>query len=177
MDWIPAISENLPTKSAEEEIWAMLLELQLKCGPPPPISPYDERLYAVAKDMGFAPVIGNFFGLDVKNNVLLIDTGAPPIQRVLSMAHELGHAHRLRTGATTPEQVEQRNRNFAERSMRLLVLREEVLAWREGMRILRRVGCRFNRTSWARAFRRGCLDSYRMAANRLTPPLRRLQFR
>jgi hypothetical protein len=165
-----------PKRDTLTELRKMLLEMQIEVGPPKPITPYDERLYAMARDLGFSPVGDTQFSLDFQNNLLRIASLAPGAERVLSVAHELGHAARYRAGRLDTSIIMRWNARGALKSNELrYIVQEELLAWRGGMKIIRSLGVRFSSPPLARQFRQLCLSTYRLSTNQRTGAIRHLK--
>jgi len=160
----------------QSELQRIMRQMQLRLGPPKPTSRYDERFYALSLELGFKPVPDTKFGLDFPDRLLMMDPLAPPPERVLSLAHELGHAQRFQAGLLNPEIYKDWNmfgKNKPE--VARYIMKEEVMAWRLGMRILRSFGCRFSDTAGARHFRLTCLATYRAATNLYAGSIRHLK--
>lgn len=160
----------------ETRLRKLLIELMLNSSPPTPISPFDERLFEMARAFGFKTVPGPEFGLDWKNKMLLIKVDAPPIERVLSVAHELGHAQRMAAGHLDFDifwRWHQRQPLPADALRH--VITEEIMAWKLGMRVLRQMGCRFSDPRGVRRFREMCLSTYRSATRQWSFAVRRLR--
>lgn len=168
-----------------EEITALMRQMQLEMDPPRPLTKLEAALYNISEEMGYKPVNDTFFGLNNTHRVLLIDQHEEdPSMRLLAIGHELGHGVRFKQGKYSVEHA--RKWNTARRSFTKMsdtaelareVMREEIMAWREGMRILRRVGAVFSTPRAVRETRKACLASYRMTTKVRGSLLGRLQIK
>jgi hypothetical protein len=97
-----------------------------------------------------------------------VDVDTDAATRLLAISHELGHATRISQGKCDNATIKQWHRHKRMgpkdeelRKLSYLVMREEVMAWREGMRILRKIGVKFNSARAIRDTRTAILASYR----------------
>jgi hypothetical protein len=147
------------TSSLDKQLALDMLQMML--GPPPALSPAEAELYLMARRAGYRPVQGTLFGVDHVRKKLYVDMIClDPAQRLLSVAHELGHIERISSGKMNMSSFLEARNDFNPKKRRYAML-EEILAWRLGMRLLRRLGVRFSNRRAVRAFRHTCLSTYR----------------
>ena len=142
----------------------MIVNLKSLLPSPKPTSFAEAKMQIMAENMGWKPVIGAIFSLDLIIRFLNIAPDEPEAIKILSIAHEIGHAIRFKQDKKR-EAVILMSRlpgvcKTPEDDRNLII--EEVMAWREGMRICRDLGVQFSSRKASRHFRNACLSTYRV---------------
>lgn len=148
--------------------------------PPKPASEYEARMYQMARAMGWKPVVGHVYRLDIVNRFLEVNVTEPPGMRLLSIAHEIGHAIRFFMNPPLIDrltEIRAMPNSLRSNEERRLLIKDEILAWREGMRICRDMGVKFNSSRSVRQFRRDCIATYRLTNHIPAAHSRNLIFR
>lgn len=163
------------------ELQQLIEMIQRRMPPPTPLNKFEERLYNIAVDMGYKPRDDTFFGCNPKTKAILVDRSeVHQATRLLAISHELGHATRFNQGkvdADIASRWHTRRLGADNRVMARTLLREEIIAWRIGAQLLRKVGAKFNSTALLRAQRQGVLMTYRLTTKIYGAKLDRLQIR
>jgi hypothetical protein len=165
-EMFPALPLSLsgPEKNPGNIMAEIITNLKMMLPPPAPTSEAEAKMQMMAMDLGWKPVVGAIFSLDIVHRFLNIAPGEPEAIKILSIAHELGHAIRFKEDPKREAVILKGRLPLAFKSAqdtRNLII-EEVLAWREGMKICRDLGVRFSSRRAARHFRNDCLSTYRV---------------
>lgn len=132
---------------------------------PKTLDPQDEaelKLFIIAEQMGVKIRPGREFSFNYMEGFIVHNPKAPLFERIMSLAHELGHARVHLSKKIDVSRL---------RSAKMLggdgrfVVAEELKAWREGMRILREVGLKPGTKSLRKRFRDVCVQTYRFTHN------------
>jgi hypothetical protein len=150
-----------PPKSVSERILDLLTDVRRRLPPVAPASPIEAKLFAVATELGYKPISDAVFGLDVETMFLHVVEKEPATVRAVCVAHEVGHALVNRKLGLTADDIKRFNALHPNDEQKRKIIRNEMLAWREGMRQLRLAGGVFKHPRAVRAIRRSCISTYR----------------
>jgi hypothetical protein len=128
-----------------------------------PTSPAQEKLARETAYLGFRVVTGKHFACDYLLKRIVIVPTALEAELVVAWAHELGHATRFAAGRLdmlSQMKIGMSGRKDLPPHLRRFMVSEEILAWRLGLSILRRLAIPVPKAI-TRRLRMQTVDSYR----------------